>query len=76
VDFQQEGQVMKKLACLLLLAGGAFGIGGCASPAYTGGENLARTLRTWDYENKQMIDDIDDVFLFRPASHATIWNLR
>lgn len=67
---------MRKLACLLLLAGGAFGIGGCASPAYTGGENLARTLRTWDYENKQMIDDLDDVMLFRPASHATVWNLR
>ena len=46
VDFQQEGQDMRKLACLLLLAGGAFGLGGCASPAYTGGENLARTMRT------------------------------
>jgi hypothetical protein len=76
VDFQQEGQVMRKLACLLLLAGGAFGIGGCASPAYTGGENLARTLRTWDYENKQMIDDIDYELMLRPASHSTVWNLR
>ena len=67
---------MRKLACLLLLAGGAFGMGGCASPAYTGGENLARDMRTWDYEIKQSIDDVDDVFLLRPASHATIWNLR
>jgi hypothetical protein len=76
VDFQQEGQVMKKLACLLLLAGGAFGIGGCASPAYSGGENLSRTLRTMDYENKQMIDDIDFELMLRPASHSTTWNLR
>ena len=67
---------MRKLACLLLLAGGAFGLGGCASPAYTGGENLARTLRTWDYDNKQMIDDIDSVMLFRPPSRSTLWNLR
>ena len=67
---------MRKLACLLLLAGGVFGMGGCASPAYTGGENLARTMRTWEYDNKQMIDDIDSVFLFRPPSRSTIWNLR
>jgi hypothetical protein len=76
VDFQQEGQDMRKLACLLLLAGGAFGLGGCASPAYTGGENFARTMRTWDFENKQMIDDVDSVFLFRPPSRSTLWNLR
>ena len=67
---------MRKLACLLLLAGGAFGLGGCASPAYTGPENLARTMRTWDYENKQMIDDIDYELMLRPPSGMTTWNLR
>jgi hypothetical protein len=72
----QEGQDMRKLACLLLLAGGAFTMGGCASPAYTGGENVARTLRNWDYENKQMIDDINYELMFQPASHSTIWNLQ
>jgi hypothetical protein len=76
VDFQQEGQVMRKLACLLLLAGGAFGIGGCASPAYSGGENFARTMRAWDFENKQMIDDVNHVFLFQPPSQSSVWNLR
>ena len=72
----QEGQDMRKLACLLLLAGGAFGLGGCASPAYTGAENFSRTLRNWDYENKQMIDDINYELMFQPASHSTIWNLQ
>ena len=67
---------MRKLACLLLLAGGSFAIGGCASPGYTGGENVARVMRNWDYENKQMIDDIDYEAMFRPASHSTIWNLQ
>ena len=67
---------MKKIVCLLLLAGGAFGIGGCATPAYTGGENLARTLRTWDYEYKQMNEDINHVFLFQPPSQSSIWNLK
>ena len=67
---------MRKLACLMMLVGGAIGLGGCASPAYTGGENWARTLRTWDYENKQMIDDIDYELMLRPPSHSTVWNLR
>jgi hypothetical protein len=67
---------MRKLACLLLLAGGSLAMGGCASPAYTGGENMARNLRNVDYENKQMIDDIDYELMLRPASHATLWNLQ
>jgi hypothetical protein len=67
---------MRKLACLLLLVGTGLGIGGCASPAYTGGENVARILRTWDYENKQMIDDLNYEGMLMPPSRSTIWNLR
>jgi hypothetical protein len=67
---------MKKLACLLLLAGGVLGIGGCASPAYTGGENIARTLRTVDFEAKQAVDDVAFELMLYPASHQTPWNLR
>jgi hypothetical protein len=67
---------MRKLACLILLAGGVFGLGGCASPGYSGGENVSRTLRTWGYENQQMIDDINYEMMFVPPSRSTIWNLR
>ena len=67
---------MRKLACLLLLAGGMLGIGGCATPAYTGDENVARTLRAWDYDAKQGVEDIDTELLLFPPSHMTRWNLR
>lgn len=67
---------MRKLASLLLLVGMGLGIGGCASPAYTGGENLARIGRTWDYENKQMIEEVNYELMLMPPSRSTIWNLR
>jgi len=67
---------MKKLACLLLLAGGVFGIGGCASPAYKCNENFDRTMRTMDYEAKQAFDDFAFEMMLYPASHQTPWNLR
>ena len=70
---------MRKIACLLLVlltVGMGFGTGGCASPAYTGGENVSRMLRTWDYENKQMIDDVGYELMLNPPSRSTIWNLR
>ena len=67
---------MRKLACLLLLVGMGLGIGGCASPAYTGGENVSRILRTWDYENKQMIDDLMYEGMLVPPSRSAVWNLR
>ena len=43
---------MTRLACLLLMVAGMFGLGGClASPAYTGGENGARILLKLENEN-------------------------
>ena len=70
---------MKKLALLTLAVGGLFGLGsagGCASPAYTATDNGNRILRTWDYENKQMIEDIMFEAMLMPPSHGTLWNLR
>ncbi len=61
---------------------------GCATPAYSGGlptiqfpdekptgENANNTLRAWAFDNRQMIDDINSVFLFQPASRSTRWNV-
>jgi hypothetical protein len=67
---------MRKLACLLLLAGSLIGIGGCSSPAYTGPENVGVVLRTWEYERGQMIDDVMYELMFAPPSRSTVWNLR
>jgi hypothetical protein len=67
---------MTRLACLLLMVAGMFGLGGClATPAYSGGENGARILRTWDYEFKQGVEDFDYEMLMLPPSHSTRWNL-
>jgi hypothetical protein len=67
---------MRKLLSLLLLVGFGFGAVGCASPAYTGPENIGRVARTWDFENKQMIDDVMYELMLTPPSRSTIWNLR
>jgi hypothetical protein len=72
----QEGHDMRKIACLLLLVGTGFGLGGCATPAYTGGENVSRVLRTWDFEHKQMIEEIMYETMIEPPSRSTVWNLR
>lgn len=47
-----------------------------ATPAYSSRERYTMIGRNWDYEGKQMMDDIDHVLLLRPASHLTIWNVR
>ncbi len=46
------------------------------TPAYSANERGNMIERNWDYEGKQMQDDIDHALLLRPASHMTIWNLR
>lgn len=53
-----------------------FGMGGCASPAYSGDENIARTLRAWDFDYKQAVDDFNYEIMFLPPSHMSKWNLR
>jgi hypothetical protein len=71
---------MKKLALIALLA---LMVGGCArpfeigwTPAYTGRERHQLIARNWDYEGKQLVDDVDSVLLLRPSSRMTIWNVR
>ena len=73
---------MKKLALFgLLLA--ATSLTGCArpwelgwDPAYTADERGKQMARNWDYEGKQIVEDIDHALLLRPMGHLTQWNLR
>lgn len=72
---------MKK--CLLLVGMLALVAGGCArpfeigwSPAYTARERHQMIARNWDYEGKQLVDDVDSFLLLRPASRLTLWNVR
>jgi hypothetical protein len=76
---------MNKLAIFSLLAVGlaVATAGGCArpnefgyTPVYTAQERGDQILRNWDYEGKQMIDDIDEALLLRPADHLTIWDVQ
>ena len=67
---------MKKWLLLSIVAGSMCLSTGCATPAYTPDERQAQINRNIDYEGKQMIDDIDNVILMRPATHLTLWNLR
>ena len=74
---------MKKFAASVVLLFSAVLSTGCARPfewgysvAYTTDERHKMIARNWDYEGKQMIDDIDSALLLRPMSHLTLWNLR
>jgi len=73
---------MKSLA-IIGLAALSLGVVGCArpgefgyTPAYTATERGQQIARNWDYEGKQSQDDIDNIFLLRPASRLTIWTVR
>jgi hypothetical protein len=82
---EKEGLFMKRLARYGLLLGLAC-VGmtsGCArpgefgyTPAYTTKERFDMIARNWDYEGKQLMDDMDSLLLLRPASHLTMWNVR
>ena len=47
-----------------------------ATPAYSSRERYTMIGRNWDYNGKQLMDDIDHVLMLRPASRGTIWNVR
>ena len=73
---------MKKIPAAIALLFAAVLSTGCArpnewgwSPAYTADERHKLIARNWDYEGKQIFDDIDTVLLLRPMGHLTIWNL-
>jgi hypothetical protein len=72
---------MKRFSMLLLL--GAMVVTGCARPgevgwstAYNRTELDRQIVRNWDWDGKQMVDDIDHTLLLRPMGHLTIWDLR
>ena len=72
---------MKRLS-MLLLAGGLLMVG-CARPgevgwstAYSRQELDRQILRNWDWDGKQLVDDVDHALLLRPIGHLTVWELR
>jgi hypothetical protein len=78
----RKDRPMKKLIALVLLGGSLISMG-CArpnevgwTPAYTLKERQQLILRNWDYEGKQINDDIDNALMLRPVSHLTIWNVQ
>jgi hypothetical protein len=66
----------KKLVLLAILAGGMSFTTGCQTPGYTGQERFQRIGRNWGFEYEQINDDVDEIFLLRPADHLTEWNIR
>jgi hypothetical protein len=75
-DFQLEGEAMKTLLLIGLLAGSTFLTTGCGTPGYTAEERNQQIGRNWSYEGGQLVDDFDHLFLLRPASHLTAWNIQ
>jgi hypothetical protein len=67
---------MKKFVMLLIVAGGMVWLTGCETPAYTSQERFQRIGRNWGYEYEQINDDIDEIFLLRPADHLSQWNIQ
>ena len=70
---------MKRFAFLLL----AIVTTGCArpwefgyDPAYSLDERNQQIARNWDFEGKQLVEDMDHILLLRPATDLSIWNLR
>jgi hypothetical protein len=74
---------MKKFVSLVLVTAAALIVSGCArpfelgwGPAHTADDRGREIARNWDYEGKQIVDDIDHILLLRPATRLTLWNVR
>jgi hypothetical protein len=67
---------MKKVVFLALLAGGMMLLTGCETPGYTSQERFQQIGRNWGWEYEQINDDLDELFLLRPASHLSPWNIQ
>lgn len=78
---------MKLFVCLALI--GLMSVGGCykiykldedwewgSPPGYTANERYQQIARNWDWEGKQIVDDVDRLLLLRPAGQMTAWALR
>ena len=69
---------MKYVALLVVLGGLLFTQTGCIfdTPAYSGSERYAQIKRNVHYERQQIADDWDHIWLLRPASGLTLWNVQ
>ena len=68
---------MKTLVLLALISAFSVLATGCgATPAYSGKERGRMIARNWDYEFKQMNDDIDHLLLLRGGGNLTIWHVQ
>ena len=69
---------MKPFALIGLLGGAMLltTASGCATPGYSAEERNQQITRNQDYEFKQLVDDWDHLWLLRPASHLTTWNVQ
>ena len=59
----------------LVLATGLLSVG-CSTPAYSGRERFEHIGYGMSYDAAQMQDDIDHVFLLRPGSRLSVWNVQ
>ena len=70
-------KVAKSMLLLSMLSAGLLCFsGGCQTPAYSTQERFQMIGRNWGYEYEQSQDDIDHLFLLRPASNLTEWNVQ
>ena len=68
---------MKQLALLALLVTSSVLATGCgATPAYSGKERGRMIARNWDYEFRQLNDDVDHLLLLRGGAELTKWNVK
>jgi hypothetical protein len=68
---------MKTLVLLASVAAFSFLATGCgATPAYSGKERGRQIARNWDYEFKQLNDDVDHILMLRGAGNLTIWHVQ
>jgi hypothetical protein len=76
LKFCEEGEVMKLLSGLLLVAS-ALLVAGCTTdtPAYSSRERFAQIRRNDVYQFEMANDDIDNFLLLRPSNQETIWNV-
>jgi hypothetical protein len=65
-----------RIFVLIGLLGTALVYGTGCTPAYSVQERNALIGRTWKYDAKQAVDDLDSALLLRPPSRMTVWNVR
>ncbi len=67
---------MKKFVFLVVMTAGMSFNFGCSTPLYSTQDRFQRIGRNWGFEYEQINDDIDHLFLLRPATHLSESNLQ